>query len=213
MSVTATTIYNMALSRVAQGKIQLTTQLNNKGAEYGRLFYDVTRQYLLRKHTWGFAKKVEALALTTGTPFGWDYEYQIPNGCLRIRRILPEGGSDLVRTFVGGEMVYSPMVAAPIPSPYDKVGDKIWASIAEAYIEYTYDITDESMFDAGFVDLFAWKLAFELAMPLTGKYVLRDKMEAQYKTCLLEVTGIDANERNIPRSSAASQSDIVGARQ
>lgn len=212
MAVNQTIICNQALARLTQGKIQSITELNSKGAEFCKLFYDTSRQYLLRAHNWGFAKAVDALALTTETPFNWDYEYQIPSGCLRIRYLAPEGGTSLVRTFADGEMVYAPDPAHPAPVPYDVVGDKIWTNLEDAYVIYTQDISDETKFDAMFVDLLAWRLAFDVAMPLTGKHVLRDKMKAEYLEAFTKATAVSANEKHSIRPSAASQSDLVSAR-
>jgi hypothetical protein len=212
MAVNQTIICNQALARLTQGKIQSIDELNSKGAEFCKLFYDTSRQYLLRASNWGFAKKVDALALTTETPFDWDYEYQIPSGCLRVRYLAPEGGTNLTQQFIDGEMVYAPDPSHPEPVAYDIVGDKIWTNLEDAYCIYTQDVTDETKFDALFVDLLAWRLAFDVAMPLTGKHVLRDKMKAEYLEAMVKATAVNNNERQTMRRDAASQSDLVRSR-
>jgi len=213
MAVNQVQICNIALSRLGHGKIQSMTEASSTGALYCNLHYDSVRQFLLRSHAWGFAKETEALALTTVTPLNWLYEYQKPSLCLRILGLTAEGGTDLVRTFSPGEMRYLPSGTSGEPTPYDIVGDKIHTNLQDAYCAYSIDIVDETKFDAVFVDLLAWRLAFEVSMPLTGKHVLRDKMEAQYLKALVTAKGLNSNERQPARQDAASRSDLVKARQ
>lgn len=209
-SVVVTQIYNMSLARLTQGKVESIDQINSRGAEFCTLFYDVARQYLLRRHNWNFSKNVVALAQTTTTPFNWSYEYQLPSDSVRVRCLAPLGGTNLVRTFSNGEMVYAPDPSSPQPVPFEIMGDKILTNLEQAYVYYSVDVEDTTIFDPLFTDLLAWRLAFEVSMPLTGKHVLRDKMKAEFNEAYLAATGINANEQS--SLSTSFQSDILSSR-
>jgi len=204
-----TTICNIALSHISQKKIQNIDQQNDVGAEACKLHYDTARRFLQTKFNWNFNKKVEALALTATDPFGWDFEYQKPVS-LRIRSLAPEGGTDLVRSFSGGEMVYSPALNSQTPVLYDIVGDKIVTNLEDAFAIYSIDITSEALFEESFTNVLTWYLAFMISLPVTGKLALRDRAEKGYKEALIGATAISANSRSV---ASARTSELVRARQ
>jgi hypothetical protein len=193
------TICNLALARINQKTIQAIDEANSVGAQFCDLFYDHTRQWLLRKHPWGFAKSSTALAQTANTPLGWDFEYKIPTGTQRIWSIVDQSGAgaELVRTFVGGEMVYKPMASSSSPIEYDVVGDTIVTNLEQAYAIYAQNIEDVSKFDAMFTDAFAWKLAFEIAMPVSGKMALRKQAADGFTTAMGNAMQASSSERRV----------------
>lgn len=60
--ITATTICNMALAYLAKQRI-VDINEQTETARQCKLFYDITKQELLREYSWGFAKRVAKLSL------------------------------------------------------------------------------------------------------------------------------------------------------
>lgn len=205
------TICNMALARLNQKRIQSISETNDVGAEFCNLFYSPVRQWLLRKHPWGFAKTSAALAQTTVTPLGWDFQYQIPTGCMRVWALTDEsgGGTELIASFANGELTYKPVASSSTSVEFDIFGDKIHTNLEAAYAIYNQDITDETKFDPMFVDAFAWRLAYEVAMPVTGKMALRKQCLEGYETAIAEAAPASSNERRVRQTVG---SDLVEAR-
>jgi hypothetical protein len=202
------TICNMALAHIAQGAI---TSIDgaDKGAKHCKLWYDTIRDSLLQDHPWGFALKTAELTATATEPLAWEVDYDQPADALRILEILPEGGTSFVMRFVNGELQY--VASGQDKVPYEIVGTQIQTNLSDAYAVYTAQITAEASFSLGFVEAFAWKLAQYIAMPVTGKFAVRDKAEAGFNTTWARVTSKNANERFIPRDQAG-QCDIIQAR-
>ena len=205
------TICNMALARLGQSTISSITETNSVGAEFCNLFYEPVRRWLLRTHPWGFAKESAALAQTVITPLGWDYQYQLPAGCLRVWSIVDESGAgtELVRTFVNGEMVYKPMATSSTPIEFDVFGDKLHTNLESAYAIYNQDVSDPTLFDSMFSDAFAWRLAYEVAMPLSGKMALRKQALEGFEISMASATTASSNERRVRQIVG---SDLVEAR-
>lgn len=205
------TICNMALARINQKRISSITESNSVSAEFCDLFYTPVRRWLLRRHPWGFAKTSKALSALTETPLGWDFQYQIPTGCLRIWSIVDEAGAgaELVRSFAGGEMTYKPMASSTAPIEFDIFGDKVHTNLEAAYAIYNQDIEDETLFDPLFADAFAWKLAFEVAMPITGKMALRKQALEGFDESMAQASSASSNERRVRQVVG---SDLVEAR-
>ena len=205
------TICNMALARLGQSTIQSITETNSVGAEFCNLFYKPVRQWLLRHHPWGFAKTSVALAQTTTTPLGWDFQYQLPEGCLRVWSVVDEAGSgtELVASFANGELNYKPMASSSTPIEFDIFGDKLHTNLGAAYAVYNQDITDPELFDPMFSDAFAWRLAYEVAMPLSGKMALRKQALEGFEMSMASATTASSNERRVRQVVG---SDLVEAR-
>lgn len=203
------TICNMSLARIRQDTIESITEANSVGAQYCNLFYDPVRQMALQEHPWQFAKKTKALALTTTDPLGWEYEYQKPSDCLRMLRLAPEGGTDLVRTFVEGEMVYSPSSNGPSKVAFEIEGDVIHANLEEAYGIYIQDVEDVTLFSPAFVKYFYLRLAAEIAMPITGKMALRKAILAEVEEAKMQARALSSLEKHLPNEF---HSDLVECR-
>ena len=206
------TICNLALSRISAKRIQSLTEANSVGAANCDLFYDITRRALLRKFNWGFAKKTQALALTSDVPQHWAFEYQLPSDFVRLRTLSPETGNELTRTFVNGELVYTASVGTRGAAPYEVAGGKILTNLEDAYLVYTADITDTNLFDDLFVDLFRLKLAYDVCMPITGKLGLLKSIDAELKEVYVSAAAISANESNRVTQQTSRTSDLVEAR-
>jgi hypothetical protein len=164
---TTTTICNMCLGHLAVGKtITAITDANDQNAKACAVFFDTTRDEVLREFNWPFARRYATLVLVGGTttvPVTMDYQYsyRLPADCLRPRRLLPGTRLDVPQTrwsfIVGsdstGRLLYTdfPVIVATADTPQ------------QPQLEYTTDITAEAQFTSEFAQALAAKLAFYLA--------------------------------------------------
>lgn len=178
-------ICNIALGRI--GRKASITSLTENSAEAracGRI-WDMVRQSLLREFTWSFSHKITLLALSTETIPGWNYLYAYPSDCLQALRIFNRAGADL-----RGEQEKWDVV---------NVGNNtfIACNVEQAYLEYTADKTDTDSWTTQFADCLAWRLAFELAMPLSGDVNLRNSCWQLYMSLGSMAKTTNAAEKNV----------------
>ena len=64
----------------------------------------------------------------------------------------------------------------------------------EAYLEYIRDVSDETEFDDKFIEAFSYKLAAELAAPLTGRFDLMNSFLNAYTVLVREAATLSARE-------------------
>jgi len=178
--MTEVQICNMALGRIKAQPISDLITDKTKSATTCRIFYEPLRDALLREHPWAFAIARQALAsLVVDNYTTHEFVYQLPTSprCLRIINV---------------------MTAAYVPTyfPYDREGDRLYTSEPSASLYYIGQITDPNQFDAIFVDAFAWRLASELAGPLTGD--ASAEPWAKYERIIAKAWGADEQEKVEP---------------
>lgn len=159
-------ICNLALSRVRASEIGSFDE-NSAEAIQCRILYPMIRDQILTSYAWHFAKVVRALSLTASDSPEWSYVYDHPNDCLRIHYVFDE------KSYRGQVNISSRKRIAEYRIPYE-VGSGsngsrvIMCNMEGASISYTKAITDARLFDPLFINLLAWQLASELAIPLGG---------------------------------------------
>lgn len=166
--VSKTHIFNLALLKVGVTKLCNNIEMDtNPAAIAARLMWDDQRRYVLRDFPWPWATKYAALGLVAGSTtvpvnYDWVYAYRYPSDCLFLRRILWPGGRRI-----------PPMLGAlpQNPPPYrlgrDDLGRLVYTDQKDAQIEYTVEITEPNEFDPCFVQMFACRLAMEIAPGLS----------------------------------------------
>jgi hypothetical protein len=149
MATTDTQICNLALSRIAEKPIMSMAD-NSAPARACLLWYEATRDEVLRAHRWNFAKKSATLSeLATAPAFGWTHQYQLPIDCLRVWQL--NGFEDWQE-----------------PRPWEIEGRLLLTHQEVAEIKYVYRNTNEHEYDALFVMAFAAKLAAAIAPSVCG---------------------------------------------
>lgn len=183
--MTKVEICNLALGRIGRKASITSLSENSAEAKACARVWDVTRQSLLREFTWGFSRKVSLLALSTETVPGWEYLYAYPSDCLQALRIFNAAGAEYK-----GEQEKWDIIT---------VGNStfIACDVDTAYLEYTCDKADASDWTSQFVDCLAWKLAFELAMPLVGDQNLRNSCWQLYTSAGNMAKTTNAAEKNV----------------
>lgn len=170
-------ICNLALAKL--GHMQFITSINeaSKAANLLNIFYAPARDSIIRQFLWKFARKrVQLAPLSSGPIFDGGSYFQIPSDCLRV-----VGPGDTYRYNYGRWFVE---------------GDKIVADTTTLNLVYLQRVEDPNLFDPVFVDAFATKLAFELAMPLAQSQSLKDQMNNEYKAMIVKAAFVGATEQD-----------------
>jgi hypothetical protein len=206
------TLCNLALARISAQQIQALDEANSVSAQYCDLMYHPVRQALLRKFDWAFAKKTKPLALTTEKPLNWEYEYQLPSDCLKVRGLTPLEGNAFVVAYVDGEMIYTTDPGQAYAPKYEIVaGRKIHTNLKEAHVVYTADITDLNEFDSLSLDVFRLRMAHDICMPITGKLALLSGISTELQAAYTSASSVTANESNRITRQTSRTSDLVEA--
>lgn len=152
-----TDICNMALSFISRQRIDSLDDQSEE-AKHCKIYYDHTRKRLLKMYNWGFARKIERLALRTNDVPGWRFCYGYPNQCLAVQFVFDENHA------ATKEMNRQEWQIMTI-SGNDRV---IATNVEEAYAEIIQDVVNTEEFSEEFIEALARMLAANLAAPLTA---------------------------------------------
>ena len=172
-------ICNMALSRVAHTQPIVSFTEKSKAAELCRVFYAPLRELVLQAFPWPFAESVVALASLGNPAPGWAYRYRYPADCLQVRDIVQPG---FRRSLTSDLQI-------PYTIGYDAGGRVIHTDQPEAACRFTFKVEDSTFFDPQFADALAWRLAMDLALPLSSKPDLQQFAAEQYQVALTIAEG------------------------
>lgn len=135
------TICNKALGLVGANFIG-SFEEDSQESRISNLEYDDTKISLLNEYLWGFSIKQTELNRLVATPlFGFNYAYQIPADCLRIK-------------------------LNSVRSEYQIYGDKIFTNDSSLFCDYQFN-PDESKLPAYFIEALKFKLAVKYALSVT----------------------------------------------
>lgn len=153
------TICNLALSHLGDSKGIASLTERSAAARACSLWYEQTRDELLREFPWPFAARRGSLALVAQlTGAEWGYSYRVPTNTLAIHRLLPPSGM----------RIPSSMNRVPFLVESDATGAILYTDLESAELEYSIRITDPLQFPPDFVQLLALKLAANMAPTLTA---------------------------------------------
>lgn len=172
-------ICNIALSRVAHTQPIVSFTEKSKAAELCSVFYATLRELVLADFPWPFAESTVALADVGSPDPGWAYRYRYPADCLKVRDIIQPGW----RRSLASEM------QIPFKIGYDGGGRVIHTDQPEAAVRFTFRVEDSTFFDPLFADALAWRLAMDLALPLSSKQELQQFATQQYEMAMTKAEG------------------------
>ncbi len=180
MAASPVSVANMALTRLG-GRSIASLGEGSRESILANTFFEPSRDAVLREFMWAFASRRRALAQVASVLMGtgWAYVYGYPADCLAVRRLYTQPGAD--------------------PIPYEVTSDAngtrvILTDQAEAVLVYTARHTDLSRCDPLFLEALSWKLASEIAVPLTQDRSLAKMAYDQYRMILSQAQTADANE-------------------
>jgi hypothetical protein len=151
-------------------------------AEQVNLIFSDTRDWMLRQHAWGFAKKFATPSALTGTvPNNFDFMYTYMTDAVKVNGVVDPLAAG---TKIDFEVARN--------SSDVKV---ILTDAEDAQFFYTARITDPAQFDPEFTMAFSYALASKLAMPLTGDRAIMGDMATLAKAVINSAWETDSNER------------------
>lgn len=154
---------------------------------YAASLWDGVRQACLRIHPWNFALiEIELPAVSGGSDFKHQYQYNLPADFIRLITVYDDGGFKIK-------------------------GKSIYSNRDSCKIRYIYDNTDVASWDVSFSNVVAYKLASELAYPITKSASLMDAMTQQFARHLIEAKAIDGSE-DIEDPIAPHDNAFIGVR-
>jgi hypothetical protein len=166
-------IVNYALLKLGHSPvISVETDTTETGVA-ARAVYDLSLQDLLAAHPWNFATIRTSLAELVHTQVGsqWTHAYQVPNDCLRILMVEPEG----VQYTVNGRMILA-NTGAPL------------------VIVYLKNETDTSLYSPQFSIALSYRIAMELSTALSGRDSFKAAFTQEYFQKLQEAKATDGLE-------------------
>lgn len=172
-------ICNMALSRVAYTQPIVSFTEKSKAAELCRVFYAPLRELVLQAFPWPFAESIVFLADLGSPAPGWAFRYRYPADCLKVREIVVPGQ----RTTTTNDQ------RIPYKIGYDAGGRVVHTDQPEAACRFTFKVEDSTFFDPNFAEVLAWRLAMDLALPLSSKPELQQFATQQYQRALTKAEG------------------------
>lgn len=172
-------IFNSALAKIGVEGVTSPTD-NNTRARLCNQIFDICRRDVLRDHPWRFAKKEATLNLSSDSPVLTEYTkiYQLPQDNLRVLKV------------------------EDFDIPWEVKQDKIYTTASSCLVEYIYDCEQVGLFDSNFCEALAYRMAMDLAQPLTGSSTLSKDMEGRYKQQLSKARFSNATEAYNPSVQA-----------
>jgi hypothetical protein len=162
MAITKTDVVNRALSKIGSAKITSLDDDVSREARESRNVYEIALRNELRLRKWSFSIKRSSLALEVTVPLDINNDFT-------KQFALP---SDYIR-LISTSMSYA-------PDSYSLEGNKVLTNVSEFRVRYIAYISDPNAWDASFLEVFACRLAMELAEPLTQSTEKFTKAERQY---------------------------------
>lgn len=181
-------ICNMALGHLGVStKIQNLAAERSKEAQACRLFYEPTRDEVLRDFDWSFARRREALSKVADDPnTDWNYSYRKPAGALAVRSLPNDAG---IR-------VDTPASRVVFEEGSDTTGELIFADQTDAEVTYTYRETVAEKFPPDFVSALSLLLAARIGPQVAGgdQFKLADRAYLLYTRFIQKAQANAANE-------------------
>jgi len=198
-------ICNTALSHIRAGGINSLTE-SSAQAQQCALLYPQTRDQVLVAAPWGFAHKIDTLAVLTATVFNWAYLYQYPSDCMHINKLVLNyssiyaGNGAFIQQSIAD--VYTPDLGAEVPYQIiNNAGVKAIASnFPDLHVDYQLNITDTTLFDVNTTEAISQLLASKLAVPLVGGKVgleYKKDYQTEFNRTVAEAIAENLNERFI----------------
>lgn len=193
MAASKNTIARMAFSHLGgTARVEDIDTEQTAEAAQAKLWYDEARRTTLAEHDWGFARKRQALALSSeAPPDEWSFKYKVPTDMVAARRVENPVGSS----------------ADDPPFEIESGADDtqvILTDVDEAVLVYTRDVQATDLFTPHFTLALSYLWAHLLAAPTTGKRDKKADMMQFYLGTLERAGARDANQvtRRPPRDAS-----------
>jgi len=167
-------ICNSALIKIGVERINSFSD-TSKAARICQEQFTKIRDELLESHYWNFAMRRVTLAKLPDPPlFEYDFAFQLPADCLRVRKSFSE--EDFV---VEGRVLLS----------FSEIVD----------IQYISSDTNASEYSSSFSEALAYRLAADWAYPLIQSNSVGERMDKKALRWLKDARGIDGQEGKLDK--------------
>jgi hypothetical protein len=185
------TIINKALGHISVAPIASISE-SSPAAQLANLIWDSCRKEVLRGNPWSFAQVIETLSTVNYTiaTQDWTYAYGYPSECVLVSAVY-WSARDKYQKF---RVIYDT----------SSTQNLILSNTVDAVAEYTYDITDTTIYDSAFVNAFSYHLAANMAKPLTGDIQLAGEMMKVYNAFISDAQRLSSYESDVPNNSERS---------
>ncbi|WP_425066974.1 hypothetical protein [Reyranella sp.] len=185
-----TDIGNMALSRLGTRATIADLTENSTEARQINLWYATVRDELQSLVDWNFNRVTQALAASGTPPARWSASYAYPSDCLRMRR-LDLGAS----TWQAGEPASGFEIASNGSNTFLYCNeDRVTAVFAQR-------VVDPARFTPGFILAFVDCLAASIALAITQKADLAERLARQARERIERALADGANEGMMPKDA------------
>lgn len=198
MTLSQTAICNMALSRIGSGTTIMSINDNNVAARTCLRFWDHVVDETLQGRPWNFAQRYETLALVEENPnCKWAYSYRYPVNFIKLDQVEPSAtstagyGTDPYVRYTDYPRLTNRI---PFTISSDNAGRLVFTNLQDAVCFGTYRVTDVALWDPMFVDALAWRLAVDLALPLSDKREMYSLAFQRYQLAVAQAHAASANE-------------------
>ena len=160
-----------------------TKEANLCGANYASL-----RDAVLERGDWTFAirrAELPQLGEDELVP-GYGNAYQLPSDCIRVIQASPDA------RYIDTSTMH-----------WEAEDRKVLTDNGACFIKYVYREEDPVRFSPGFVQSLAYRIAAELAIPLTKSRQLQGQMLTIYEDRVKEATGMDGKQGRVPRARSS----------
>ena len=173
---TSIDIANRAL--ILLGGREITSFMDNTNeAKIAKNLYKSARDYVLRSYPWASLKKRKDLVELADNPVsGFAHQYQLPNESIRVLEVHSTGK---VR-----------------PSDWEVNGDLILTDAKPVSIVYLAGNLPESKYSTQLVEALVYRLASEMAYPMTGNNTAQVNFAALFNQVLEEARTTDSLEQS-----------------
>jgi hypothetical protein len=222
------TIFNLALGHVGEGTVVSDPDEQTTVARVCRRAWETARDSVLAEHPWLWARRVVTLAEHTPAPGLWVYSYIAPVDAITILGVTPTWWDDWASPATGtvywtdgSGLIYS--TSSAVASLAQKVRWSIGGVTDSGGLDTSLILSDTPLTSATitrrvenpgffppiFVDAVSWRLAFEIALPISRSSEVRGTAWSAYQQKLAQAATMDARQR---RDSEMPDAEAILAR-
>lgn len=197
MAETQVSIANMALTHLGVNPITSITQASEPARKV-LLVWNNAVETVLRDHDWNFARRVGVALVVDPTVdiTGWEYAYAKPTKCVAIRAVYDEGTVN-----AKAQQDYTEALSI------ENNAVMVMSNLEDALCDYTYLITDVSLFPPDFVEALALYLASKIGAALTGSDSKANQMLQRYMMVLGSAQASNKAEVREPSETSSIYED------
>lgn len=170
-------ICNLGLTNIGG---ELITSLDDdvKEAKLCKLWYPNSRDATEQEGAWNFAtRRIIPARLADPPTWGYTYAYQLPPDNLQVLEVFDD-----------------PTYQVPTRDRWQVEGQTLLFDRDQVWVKHITRVTDTSQFTALFVQALGYRLAADLAIPLTNSRTLKQEMFAYYQEHLSTAKNIDGTQ-------------------